>query len=193
MKSISISIAMMVLTGIGVNAQKKISFSSQTFAGTVTGEYQTELQLQTINGIKINKWFGGIGTGIDWYYLRSIPVFVSANRDLLQKGKKTLLLSADAGINFPWEEQYYYSFDYNGSNKQYPGLYWAAGLGYRFGVGKADNALLLNFGYSYKQQKEKVSNISNIIVLCFNPPCTPNVESFDYRLKRLSVRIGWSF
>jgi hypothetical protein len=189
MKIFFVITLLLFLSGMDAIAQKKISFSSQTMVGTVTGEYQTELQLQTINGIKVNKWFGGIGTGIDWYYLRSIPLFASANRELFKKGKKAFLLTADAGINFPWEQQYYYYWEDYSNSKQSPGLYWAGGIGYKFGVGKADNAILLNFGYSFKQIKEQVTSVFP----CFNPPCIPTTESFDYRLKRLSVRIGWGF
>ena len=189
MKFFSITAAALLLLSNGTLAQKKFSFSSQTYVGIVSGEDYTELQIQAINGVKINKWFGGIGTGIDWYYLRSVPLFASVNRDIFQKGKKTFLLTADAGINFPWKDERYYWIDYVSDSKQSPGLYWAGGISYKFGVGKSDNAVLLNFGYSYKQAKETVTNIYP----CFSPPCTPNVESFNYKLKRLSVRIGWAF
>jgi hypothetical protein len=62
-------------------------------------------------------------------------------------------------------------------------------VGYKFGVGKGDNALMMNFGYSYKQSKQEISNLYP----CFNPLCTPSVETYDYRLKRLSIRLGWIF
>ncbi len=185
-KMITLLLALVCCTGIA--AQKKLNFSSQNYVGITIGEVSTELQVQTINGVKWKQWFGGIGTGIDWYYYRSIPVFASVNRSFLQKGKRSLFFSADAGINFPWEQMRYYSYD-EVSTTQYPGLYWAAGFGYKLGVGKSDNSILLHFGYSYKKLEEKVSNSFP----CFNPPCTVFTESFDYRLKRLSIRLGWGF
>jgi hypothetical protein len=170
-----------------LSAQKKISFSSQNYAGLVTGEVNTELQLQTINGIKKGPWFAGIGTGIDWYYLRSIPLFASVNRSFLQKGKRSFLFSGDAGYNFPWRDQTYYDQPYG--SKQKSGLYWAAGAGYKFGVGKSDNAILMQFGYSFKKLGDEVKSA----VPCLIPPCPETVTTYDYRLKRISFKIGWGF
>jgi hypothetical protein len=170
------------------HAQKKLAFSSQTYVGIVTGEANTEVQLQTINGLKWNKWFGGIGTGIDWYYLRSIPLFASVTRSLWQKEKRSFILSGDVGINFPWQGNIYYDFPpYD--RKQSSGLYWGSGLGYKLGVGKADNAILMQFGYSYKKLGEKITSA----VPCLIAPCPEITEKYDYRLKRLSFKLGWGF
>jgi hypothetical protein len=171
-----------------LSAQNKISFSSQNYVGLVAGEVNTELQLQTINGIKKGPWFAGIGTGIDWYYLRSIPLFASVNRSFLQKGKRSFLLSGDAGVNFSWRGQVYYDFPpYD--RQQKGGLYWAAGAGYKFAVGKADNSILMQFGYSYKKLGEKVTDV----LPCLIPPCPESVTTYDYKLKRISFKVGWGF
>jgi hypothetical protein len=189
MKRIVTSIILVIAINSISYAQKKASFSSQTYVGIINGEANTELQLQTINGLKWNKWFGGIGTGIDWYFKRSIPLFASVNRSLWQKGKRSFMLSGDAGINFPWEQQRYYYWDLYGNSKQTPGLYWATGLGYKFGVGKADNAILMQFGYNYKKLGEKVTSVYP----CLVAPCPEVTEKYDYRLKRLSFKLGWGF
>lgn len=188
MKNLLISIPVLLLFCVDGYAQKKPAFSSQVYAGFVTGESATDLQLQAINGVKWNKWFGGIGAGIDWYYLRSVPVFASVNRSFLQKGKRSLFISADAGVNFPWQGNIYYDYPpYD--HKVNPGLYWASGFGYKFGLGKADNSLLLHLGYSFKQLQEKVTSTYP----CLIPPCPVNTETYDYKLKRLSVKLGWGF
>lgn len=183
---ITLSLLLVCMAG---NTQKKIKFSSQTFAGVTVGEVKTDLQLQTINGVKWKKWFGGLGAGIDWYTIRSVPIFASVNRDLFKKGKNTLLVTGDVGINIPWQQPYYLLGDFAYGNDYQPGLYWASGVGYKFGVGKADNALMMNFGYSYKQLKQEVTNVYP----CFSPPCIPSVEKYDYQLKRLTIRLGWIF
>jgi hypothetical protein len=184
-----ILVSLLLLMSWKAAAQQKPAYSAQVLAGMLVGESGSGLQVQLINGVKWNKWFSGIGTSIDWYYKRTVPVFVSVNRSLLTKGKNTLLLTGDAGINFPWEESYInYSIRENGTNQK-AGLYWAGGVGYQFGVGKGGNAVQLNLGYSYKQSKEDIS----FEYPCFNPPCIPVVESYDYRLKRLSIRLGWIF
>lgn len=180
--------ALFLCLSICVSAQQKPGFSTQNYIGMVAGNNETEFQLQTINGIKWRSWFGGIGAGIDWYYLRSIPVFASVNRNFLQKGKRSVLFSADAGVNFPWAQNIYYDFPpYD--RKQNSGLYWAGSIGYKFGVGKADNAILMQLGYSFK----RLGEITTSPTFCINPPCPLNIEKYDYRLKRISVRLGWGF
>lgn len=171
------------------NAQQKVKFSSQTYTGILAGEVNAELQLQLINGVKWKKWFGGVGAGIDWYYTRSVPVFASVNRDIFKKGRNTLLLTGDIGINIPWAEPYNYLSDFTYSGEFKRGLYWASGVGYKFGVGKSENALTMNFGYSFKQTSQEIINNYP----CLSPPCNPVIEKYDYKLNRLSIRLGWIF
>ncbi len=187
-KLLLLLIVCLSLLNINTQAQKKIAFSSQNFAGVLIGETGSTLQLQTINGVKKDSWFTGVGVGIDWYYRRSVPVFLSVNREFFPKNKRSFLLSADAGINFSWPGQVYYDYPPYGV-KQKNGLYWASGAGYKFGVGKSDNAILLQLGYSYKQMGEE----SRYVSPCLIPPCPETVTTYDYRLKRLSFKIGWGF
>jgi hypothetical protein len=188
MKKTIIFTGCLFLITVVLQAQQKITFSSQNFAGIVTGETSSKLQLQTINGIRKGPWFTGVGAGIDWYYRRSIPVFLSVSRDIFPKNKRSLMLAADAGINFSWPGQIYYDYPPNGQ-KQKNGLYWAAGAGYKFGVGKSGNGVLMQLGYSYKQMGEETSYVTP----CLIPPCPETVTTYDYRLKRLSFKIGWGF
>jgi len=176
-----------VFLGMCVCAQKKASFSSQNYVGLLEGEHGSSLQLQTINGVKFNRWFVGLGAGIDWYYRRSIPVFASVNMDFLKKQKRSFYLSANAGINYPWQtDNYHNEWGYN-ETKSYSGLYWSAGLGYKIGIGKGDDALLMQLGYDYKRVSEKV--VYPYMVYTDNDPN----DRFDYHLRRLSLKMGWSF
>lgn len=168
-------------------AQKKEwKFGSQNYAGITEGESGTGLQLQTINGFKYKTWFAGIGTGIDYYFQRSIPLFLSVSK-FLPPGKLPLYFNGDVGINFPWvRNDLYYIQDpveYSSS------LYWAGGLGYKFGFNKNSNAVLLNFGYSYKH----LINDTEYTNPCLIPPCPVSTERYDYRLRRLSLKVGWMF
>jgi hypothetical protein len=99
----------LLLMSLCATAQKKVNFSSQNYAGLLEGEHGSSLQLQTINGLKFSNWFVGLGTGIDWYYRRSIPVFTSVNMDFLKKEKRSFYLSGNVGINFPWQMNDYYT------------------------------------------------------------------------------------
>ena len=180
-----IIILMFILTCGNVEAQSKFQFSSQNYAGITEGEWGTSFQIQTINGIRNKKWFTGIGAGIDYYYLRSVPVFLSVSR-FLNTPKVPLYFTGDLGINFPWTSNRYY-FEYPG--EYHASLYGAAGVGYKFGFKKSDNALLLNLGYSYKRLTQTYQGGT----ICLIPPCPVSTEKYDYMLRRLSVRIGFSF
>ena len=170
-----------------VTAQKRVNFSSQNYAGLLEGEHGSSLQLQTINGVKFSNWFVGVGTGIDWYYRRSISVFASVNMDFLKKEKRSFYLSGNVGVNFPWQtDDYHNEWGYTETNSN-SGLCWSAGIGYRIGMGKGNDALLFQLGYDYKHVGEKVS----YPYMVFESQ-DPN-HRFDYHLRRLSAKVGWSF
>jgi hypothetical protein len=167
-------------------AQKGWKFSSQNYAGILEGESGTALQLQTINGFRHKTWFAGAGTGIDYYFQRSIPLFVSVSK-FLPSGKLPLYFSGDAGINFPWIKNGLYYIQDPGEYSS--SLYWAGGVGYKFGFKKKNDGILLNFGYSFKH----LVNETEYTMPCLIPPCPVTTERNDYRLKRISLKVGWTF
>ena len=190
MKNIIITTLVALIISYPLIAQKKAIFSSKNYFGITSGENGTNPQLQTINGFKIGKWFTGIGTGIDWYYQRSIPLFLSADRYFTMKPRRSFLISGDVGINFPWKQDDYYNYwDYYGNSKMIPGFYWAGGLSYKIAVGKQNDAVLLYVGYINKLYKEKSTYVSP----CLIPPCPENVNSYNYNLKAVSIKIGYGF
>ena len=181
------------LITINLAAQKKIFFSSQNYAGLLEGESGSQFQLETINGLKYKSWFAGLGTGIDWYYKRSIPVFLSVNKDLLKKQKRNFFIAANGGINFPWEKSGYNNEWGYTVKKAIPGIYWEGGFGYKIGMRKTNDALLIQLGYSYKYVGEKIQNnyitpFSDFVLSQESPN-----DRFNYHLKRLSIKVGWSF
>ena len=172
-------IALLIFFSVAAGAQHKIVFSSQNYAGILVGENKTNYQFQSINGIKYKTWFSGIGMGIDGYYVNSIPLFVSINKELFKK-KSGFYLSADAGINFGCptiNQRRAEESDFDA------GLYLTGGLGYKIGIGKT-NALLVYTGYSSKHLIEKVISF---------PADAPQMDKYDYYLRRISLKIGWSF
>jgi hypothetical protein len=174
---------------ISLAAQKKIFFSSENYIGLIEGEHGSAFQLETINGIKYKTWFAGAGTGIDWYYRRSIPVFISINQDFFKQRSRNFFVTASGGVNFPWEKN-----DYNNDwgytvKKGQPGIFWESGFGYKIGMGKTNDALLLQLSYSYKYMEEKIKNNYTGFI---PPPEYPD-DHFHYHLKRLSLKAGWNF
>jgi hypothetical protein len=169
-----------------VEAQGKWKFGSQNYVGVLEGGSPTALQLQTINGFRSKTWFAGVGTGIDYYFQRSIPLFVSVAK-FLPEGKLPFFVSGDIGINFPWIRNDLYYFQDPGAYSA--SFYWAGGLGYQFRSKKRTEGFLLNLGYSFKH----LINETNYTNPCLVPPCPVWTEKYDYRLRRLSLKVGWMF
>ena len=180
-------ITVFALISLYASAQNKAGFSSRNYVGLLEGEHGSSLQLQTINGVKFNSCFVGLGLGIDWYYRRSIPFFASVEKDFLKKGRRNFYLSANAGVNFPWQtDNYHNEWGYD-ETKSTAGLYWSAGFGYKIGIGKGDDGLLIQLAYDYKHVTEKV-----VLPYMVFDSMNSNDE-FDYHLRRLSITAGWIF
>ena len=104
------------------NKKDKKFFSSQISAGIVEGEQNTSFHVEIANGIRYKTWFGGIGTGLDYYYFRSIPVYLSGIKYLSTRNH-SFFVQGDAGVNFAWEREAL-SGGWNEISSEFnPGLY----------------------------------------------------------------------
>jgi hypothetical protein len=170
-------------------AQKKFTFRSQNYVGYLGGENEGALQLNTINGFQRKLWFAGVGTGLDYYYQRTIPLFASFSRYFTSR-PNSFYVSADGGANFLWDKSTANLFNGQSNNGRFrPSLYYGAYAGYKFGVIKNKGSLMFNVGYSGKQIRESVT----VPMPCINPPCPESEQHLKYDLKRISVRMGWMF
>ena len=172
---------------IGQSGNKsKREFSSQISAGIIEGEQRTSFHVEMLNGIWYKTWFAGVGTGLDYYYFRSIPVYLSAAKYLSPRNH-SFYVQGDAGVNFAWEDQP--SFNWNEVNSEFkPGVYWNTSFGFATGLDRK-NSFLFGLGYSHKSLRE----IKEMTVPCFNPPCQNTFETYRYNLNRLTLRLGWQF
>lgn len=164
---------------------KKIKFSSINQVGLLSGGRGEAFMLQTINGIKKEKWFAGMGTGLDFYGERTIPLFIDIRRDLINR-LNTPFVYADAGVNFSW---------LNSSQRQQkqfptssPGLFYDLGIGWKLS-GKNNRGCVFSAGYSFKQVKEKIK-------YGWWPAPTPQLESENYErhnylYRRLVIKMGF--
>jgi hypothetical protein len=188
-KTAILSLLMYFVTTVSYG-QSKVKYHAQNYAGLLEGEARGAFQLQTIHGVQYRNWYGGGGIGLDYYMYRSIPVFFSLNRNIILNNR-TFFVSGDIGTNYPWVQEQSDVF-WGGSTKQdfSPALYWAGGLGYKAFFKNKSDAILINLGYSFKHMKEEVSSTGGF---CADPPCTVDVTKFDYKLNRISLRLGWQF
>ncbi len=174
-------------------AQKKPFFkipkiSSAFRAGLLNGEANKPgSELQLVRGLASKTWFAGLGAGIDYYSdLKSIPLFFEVRKDLKEK-KNTPFINADMGYNLPLRdksERPWLKYKFEG------GLYYELGVGYKFYLTNS-LGLALSIGYSYKNLKEKDTTPAGIGPA--DEPLPPQIDVYDYKFRRLSVKLGFWF
>lgn len=173
-----------LLVSISAQAQtSKPKFTSSIIAGLVDGQSGPAASLQTINGIKHQGWSAGVGVGLDYYHVRSVPVFLDIRKNILDK-EKTPFIYVGGGYNFPWltGEQKVYNY---GESKG--GVYYDAGIGYAMPVLKK-SSLFFTAGYSVKQL-----TISSGMPVELYSSFIPPFSITEYSLRRISVKAGLSF
>jgi hypothetical protein len=173
------------------NLPAQWQFHSVNSAGLLEGETGSAFQLQTINGAQYKSWFGGIGLGLDFYRIRSIPLFADFRKEFGKRNNK-LFVYADMGINFSWATDLQKT-SYVQNDKFSNGFYSDLGLGYKVSAGKK-NAVVLSLGYSYKKSVESYDQqYYNPGLLYTVNTQTNNSEKINYSLNRLTLKIGWEF
>ena len=171
-----------------LNAQEhsetsNIKFTSINQVGLLTGSAGQSASIQTINGITKDKWFAGIGTGIDYYGTRSVPVFVDVRRTL-GNSLKSPFLYADGGINFPWiSDGQKMTRGYTATSSA--GVYLEGGAGLKFRM-KSNNAFLLSAGFSYKEVKDK----TELMTIWIWPTPDKTYETYKYHYRRIVVKLA---
>ena len=165
----------------------KPTFTTILKMGLLNGEAdKAGVSLAFTNGLRYRNWFGGIGAGLDYYGLKSIPLYVEAARDF-SKQTPSPFLNAAVGYNFPLRDKNYKSWT---QYKSQGGLYYALGGGYKFSLGQ-ELALTLSAAYSFKGQKEELFNDYGRWL--FEEPLPPRTDTYTYKFRRLSVNIGFVF
>ena len=183
----------MILMSCSVFAQptskgtKKVHTEVSIITGPLDGERGTSAQIEVIPGIKFNGYHIGIGTGVDYYFIRTVPVFLDFKK-VFKPNKNSVFAYADAGFDYPWPS--------NANKIAQPQLNFtcghrlAGGIGYQLAAFK-NTFLQMSVGYSYKQLKQNVQGWVTIY--------DPRVDWFDYtqhyiyKLNRLAFNIGLSF
>jgi hypothetical protein len=170
------------------NAQtkEKLKFTSLNQIGVVWGATGDDLQVQTINGVSYKTFSAGLGIGLDYYWERTLPVFIDVRKNIFSE-EQTPFVYADFGLSQPWvktdEENMWQKTKYN------RGIYYDIGIGYKAPLYKKIS-INMSFGYSEKKIREKKHNLT---IDDFPPYNENGVEYYDYMLRRFSLKIGFSF
>ena len=166
-------------------AQNKIKFSSINMTGIVIGQSGNFGLFQTVNGVQYQKWFFGIGAGIDYYKDKTIPLFADIRSSI---GKTNFFAFADGGYNFSSKNKpnekvlYYTTYDFFG------GFYVDVGIGYKVRLAGKSH-LLFTSGYSYKE----LNNKTGVVNPCLVGPCPVDYSTYRYNYGRILFKTGIVF
>jgi len=168
---------------------KKASSYLMPQIALLNGSSGAGAQVQLAGGLVKNNWHFGLGTGIDYYELTSVPVY-SDVRYHFGKEKKAFAY-ANLGYNFHWKEstegRVYIMPPPNSTVKG--GLYTDLGIGYNIGLGK-NQSLALSIGFSVKQLTEEVEEM---LWGPFPQPVQvdPTIRRYEYAFKRVSFKVAY--
>lgn len=161
----------------------------------LNGDNGVGAQIHLSGGLIKNNWHFGLGTAIDYYQLRTIPLYTDLQYHF-GKGKKGFAY-ANLGYNFPWTEnkndRIYIMPPVANSSRFSGGLYTDLGIGYQIKIGKK-NILALSAGYSVKEIREQYEELS---IWSWPRPVIqpgqtdPNTRQLDYTFTRVSFKVGY--
>lgn len=181
-------LSLLLLLNCFCGSAQQSGYKLQTMVqgGLIEGESGNAFQLHTVNGFQYKTWFAGVGAGLDYYHVRSIPVFLNV-RKAFQNSEKTPFVYLSGGYHFPWlkeEDKLWHITETSG------GLYYDAGLGYQLPVGKK-SSLFFSAGFSQKRYQEKVTD--DVWIAIWPWPGPQQTRLVDYNLRRLSIQTGIRF
>jgi hypothetical protein len=176
--------------------QRSWKFRSDNYVGIVAGELGNYGQVQTVNGLYKGPWFVGIGTGLDYYRFRTVPLYLSVNRDLFgSKESSGFFISLNGGTTLPWFSGY--PMPYGIQSRTFsPGFWGNGGFGYRQKLSeKTDKAFLFSISYGMKKLSEKQKSLPPLCFGCMYGPeqQTTQTYEYDYVNRTFLFSIGFQF
>jgi hypothetical protein len=180
---------------VAVNAQSKTGTPNYYFfpqAGLLNGDQSVSAQVHLSGGIQRKAWMFGLGTAIDYYKVRTVPVFADVRYAF---GKKNNYFAyADIGVNIAWatesqyENHYLIGFASSPSRNTFNnGLYTDVGIGYAF-RGDRKGGCIISIGYSSKTMG---SSYTEALYTQFPPYKIEYYErKNNYTFNRLVLRLG---
>lgn len=167
------------------NSKKYWQFQSFNSLQMLTGKTINSVSVHSVNGFQLNKLFAGIGTGFDYYYQISVPLFLELRHDITNKERK-LQAFVNAGLHIPFSnvnrQQSFKTGDFKA------GRLLAAGIDYYVPV-KSD-AIIVGLAFSQKKLTQLVdNNVWNPVLNRFDNMPAKEVYEFN----RIWMKIGWVF
>lgn len=158
-------------------------FQSIFQLGLLEGQKGSAFQLHAVNGFRWKGWSAGVGVGLDYYGVRSVPLFLDLRKTILGK-EQSPFIYLNGGFSFPWLKETDETWVQVSAKR---GAFYEAGFGYQVPLRR--HALFFSAGYSVKTHKEEIKES----FVCIWGPCPDITSSSDYTFRRLSIRAGFRF
>lgn len=138
------------IIGCIANAQKKVQYTGGVEGGLLMGSNPASGYIFTTQGLAYKQYTLSAGSGIDFYSLRSIPLFIDVKRRFGNRAVQPFVQAA-AGYNFTSNKSTHAKmiYIYNGVGNFKPGLFAKGGGGLLFRAQKKLK-IAVSAGYSYK-------------------------------------------
>ncbi len=196
MRILLVSCLLFGVISIAFAQKKKSMYFIAPQVALLNGDQSVSSQLSLMGGWEKNKWGFGLGAAIDYYKVRTAPIFLSTHYYL----NKTKQFSAYAslGINIAWplENQYTNNFNRVGwSSIQHKGfsngIY--TDMGIRYSLSKTMlKGLSIGIGYSIKTTKENFNELIYMPVIGGGMPNSIIVpRTLEYKFNRIAITIGY--
>lgn len=198
MKQYMVSLLLVMITLASSAQQKQKKFYLIPQAAVLSGDHIYSGQWQLVGGLRKKQWAFGLGSGMDYYKLRSIPVFTDT-RFFFGK-KKAYFSYLNLGYNIaspmPWQQKMMYGYWSlaQGGSRFDNGLYTDIGLGYTLNA-TAKRKLILSMGYGFKTVTEHYNSWvpwSNYLMSGGIMQKSDYDQSVDYWLNYFSLKLGIS-
>lgn len=168
------------------NAQTmKPKFGSSVSIGFLAGQQHNAFSTQWVNGLTFSHLFAGIGAGLDFYEMKSVPVFAAVR--FYPDQKQRFFGYGNVGHNFVMKKKFKNSFSEDPAIRD-GGFYTSLGVGYATPL-NARWSLFFKAGYSYK----RMSMLNTYTICPFIPPCYKQFEKYKYGYRRLEFSVGVGF
>ena len=178
-----------LLISVAVSAQKKDSAVSWYVSSAVTllnGDHNVSQAVSMGTGLRLHQWQIGAGVAIDYYKIRSLPIYLDLKYKW--KGQRVPFLFFQGGYNVAWAlDHQHTTASTTGRSVYNNGAYFNGGAGmYVFRQGR--EGLFFSLGYSVKKLTElyQVGSWTNGRIIY-------NDTKLEYALRRIALTIAYEF
>ncbi len=153
----SISLLSILLLSTFCYAQK---YSGSFEAGVTNGNFETNAYLNTSHGLALNSWYFGLGSGVDYYRFRTVPVFAEVRKDFSNRNIRPFVQIV-GGLNIDWltqeQKDHRFSWWQTTPSTFTRGVYFKGGTGVLFNAHKQVR-FATTISWSYKSITEKYND-----------------------------------